>query len=779
VKKVKKIARVLTSMDATTVLAGETNVPTGCGFILTAGPPATIVSTGSKVGPTASPIVRRRKGKEVMVESDTPKKKKLQEQIDAQMARELEEQQEKEDLRMNKQIDRDVEVTRIHAEEEIQGQEQIDAQVARELEEQQEREDKRMTEQIARDVEVLVEDFIPMGSKEEVKRLKRKGFNLKQEKAKKQKTLEEVPDKEKSLEEIPEEKGEGSGTPTEPHHTPSQEAQPSPPTDISSSSIPTVIPIPTVTHSEPLPLRKYTRRARIAQSSALPPVADEPASPVRDVSKGEACPTDSGFMTDQDKATIDKSSTLPYDTAPRVTSPAAVEGTREVEINKLEERVKILEDNQGVIGARSADDAPIKGRRIDEVAVERTSEYTEEMATVLTSMDAATVFAGGIDVPTGSVTIPTTGPPVVDIHTSSDAVPTAKHPSDTKVLTMKMEILLEPTSNKILVGDISVCYQFFMDLLKNLDREDLNQLWVLVKEYLSIRLASSDKEMELWVELQRLYEPDPKDQLWAQTQNYMHAPIEWKLYDLSGVHHVTAKDKEICMLVEKDYPLRKGLALVMICYKLQVENYLQIAEDLIQKIYNIANSPRQQEGTSHCLKKNATARGKVLPLPEHYDICLTNNKKFNFSKYILDNLKKNLEGGVPFYMFPRAVTPLFDTMMVQAIEEVGGRKKERKESKETKVSPTEDLVPTTSNDPLLSGEDSMQLKELMILCTNLSNKVLDLENEVIEIKSSHQAKIAVLKSRVEKLNEENMSLTKELKSFTSKVESPAVKETVM
>nr|GEW18219.1 hypothetical protein [Tanacetum cinerariifolium] len=99
-------------------------------------------------------------------------------------------------------------------------------------------------------------------------------------------------------------------------------------------------------------------------------------------------------------------------------------------------------------------------------------------------------------------------------------------------------------------------------------REDLNQLWVLVKEYLSIRLASSDKEMELWVELKRLYEPDLEDQLWAQTQNYIHAPIEWKLYDLSRVHHVIAKDKEIFMLVEKDYPLRKGLALVMISYKL-------------------------------------------------------------------------------------------------------------------------------------------------------------------------------------------------------------------
>nr|GEU44558.1 zinc finger, SWIM-type [Tanacetum cinerariifolium] len=35
--------------------------------------------------------------------------------------------------------------------------------------------------------------------------------------------------------------------------------------------------------------------------------------------------------------------------------------------------------------------------------------------------------------------------------------------------------------------------------------------------------------------------------------------------------------------------------------------------------------------------------------------CLASNQKFNFSKYILDNLKKNLEAGVPFYMFPKFI----------------------------------------------------------------------------------------------------------------------------
>nr|GEX85524.1 hypothetical protein [Tanacetum cinerariifolium] len=143
---------------------------------------------------------------------------------------------------------------------------------------------------------------------------------------------------------------------------------------ISLLFIPTA-PIPPVTQPIITPIIQYSRRARIAQSSALPTIADEPASPVRDVSKGEACPTESGFIADQDRATIVKSSTLPHDSAPWVTSPAA-----------------------------------------DEV---------KEIARVLTSMNAATVLAGGIDVITGSGFIPTAGPPATVISTGSEVGPTA------------------------------------------------------------------------------------------------------------------------------------------------------------------------------------------------------------------------------------------------------------------------------------------------------------------------------------------------------------------
>nr|GEW75397.1 hypothetical protein [Tanacetum cinerariifolium] len=118
------------------------------------------------------------------------------------------------------------------------------------------------------------------------------------------------------------------------------------------------------------------------------------------------------------------------------------------------------------------------------------------------------------------------------------------------------------------------------------------QLWTLVKETPSIKPATKNKEKELWVELKRMFEPNFEDQLWTHNQAFIHDLFEWKLYDTCGVHHVFTKDQKIFMLVEKDYPLRNGLATVMICNKLQVEQYSQMANDLILKIHNITNSPR-------------------------------------------------------------------------------------------------------------------------------------------------------------------------------------------
>nr|GFB83936.1 hypothetical protein [Tanacetum cinerariifolium] len=113
--------------------------------------------------------------------------------------------------------------------------------------------------------------------------------------------------------------GEGSRTPAEPHHTPFPEVESSHPiiSSIPLPSIPTA-PIPTVTQPDTTPIIQYSRRARIAQSSALP----------------------------IDRATIAKSSTLPHDSAPRVTSPAADEGSSKEEAKRLKRKGINLEKEQ-------------------------------------------------------------------------------------------------------------------------------------------------------------------------------------------------------------------------------------------------------------------------------------------------------------------------------------------------------------------------------------------------------------------------------------------------
>ncbi|GKA15150.1 integrase, catalytic region, zinc finger, CCHC-type containing protein [Tanacetum coccineum] len=60
------------------------------------------------------------------------------------------------------------------------------------------------------------------------------------------------------------------------------------------------------------------------------------------------------------------------------------------------------------------------------------------------------------------------------------------------------------------------------------------------------------------------------------------------------IHHVSIeKGQDIFMLVEKDYPLIKGLATLMLCNKLRVDQQSEMADELLIKIYNIANRPRK------------------------------------------------------------------------------------------------------------------------------------------------------------------------------------------
>ncbi|GJV03254.1 hypothetical protein Tco_1336823, partial [Tanacetum coccineum] len=122
--------------------------------------------------------------------------------------------------------------------------------------------------------------------------------------------------------------------------------------------------------------------------------------------------------------------------------------------------------------------------------------------------------------------------------------------------------------------------------------DDLIKLWSLVQERYNSSGLTKDKEIELWVELKMLFEPDAENFL--ELQKYIHDPLKWWLYDMCAVHHVsTKKGQDIFMLVKKDYLLTKGLATLMLSNKLRVDQQSEMAYELLTKIYNIANKTRK------------------------------------------------------------------------------------------------------------------------------------------------------------------------------------------
>nr|GEV64723.1 hypothetical protein [Tanacetum cinerariifolium] len=492
--------------------------------------------------------------------------------------------------------------------------------------------------------------------------------------------------------------GEASGTLTEPHHTPSPEAPQSPQHDllssihlpVSTTTIPTVIPTKTP------PLRQYSRRARIAQSLALPTVADEPASPLGDDNQGEACPTVSGFEAEQDRANIIKTSTLPSDSTPRQDEMVSKIIAQDLEISTLKAMIKLLKDKDGGGNGPSRKDTTIKGRSLEtgeKAGIERStnkgSNDTEEMVNVLTSLDAVSILTSRVQVSVplavevATVSIPPAGEiPTVSIPTGSGVVPTAspilttatvatpyskRKDNYAKVLKYQSQ-QRKPLSKK-------QQREFYMSVLrshagwktknfKGMSLEEIREKFVLVwkqiEDFVPIGSKSkgerfkrkglrlehdspkkvktleevSEEDLKTMmqlvpveeVELKRLYEPDVEDQLWTHTQALIHDLVEWRLYDSCGVHHVLSGDQVIFLLVERDYPLRKGIAIVMIRNKLQVENYSQMENDLILKIHQIANSPRP---------RGIPTASDEFQLPEDFPTASEGSKMTTLAEHII------------------------------------------------------------------------------------------------------------------------------------------------
>nr|GEU60175.1 retrovirus-related Pol polyprotein from transposon TNT 1-94 [Tanacetum cinerariifolium] len=79
-------------------------------------------------------------------------------------------------------------------------------------------------------------------------------------------------------------------------------------------------------------------------------------------------------------------------------------------------------------------------------------------------------------------------------------------------------------------------YTSMINLLENIDREDLEALWKLVKDKHRNTRPEEGYERVLWGDLKVMFEPDIESEMWRQLQGY--DVTVWKLFFLSGVHFV-------------------------------------------------------------------------------------------------------------------------------------------------------------------------------------------------------------------------------------------------
>ncbi|GJX11414.1 hypothetical protein Tco_0201273 [Tanacetum coccineum] len=125
-------------------------------------------------------------------------------------------------------------------------------------------------------------------------------------------------------------------------------------------------------------------------------------------------------------------------------------------------------------------------------------------------------------------------------------------------------------------------YKILSEMLEDFDRQDVEDLYRLVKE----RFATSRPEgydLMLWGDLLTLFEPNEEDEIWKSQDDY--DVISWTLYDHCGVHILLMHNGiAIHMLTKKSYPLSQEMLSKMLSRRLEVDHETTRAFELLKFI---------------------------------------------------------------------------------------------------------------------------------------------------------------------------------------------------
>ncbi|GKA21097.1 hypothetical protein Tco_0701086 [Tanacetum coccineum] len=132
-------------------------------------------------------------------------------------------------------------------------------------------------------------------------------------------------------------------------------------------------------------------------------------------------------------------------------------------------------------------------------------------------------------------------------------------------------------------------YSSMIRMLQNIDKEDLETLWKLVKAKHGNIRPEEAYERVLWGDLKVMFEPDVESEVWRNLQGYN--VTVWKLFSSSGVHFVRFQNLHIFMLVEKKYPLTLATITKMLNKKLQTDHWNEMCYQLLKLITKQCKNP--------------------------------------------------------------------------------------------------------------------------------------------------------------------------------------------
>ncbi|GKA20705.1 hypothetical protein Tco_0700694 [Tanacetum coccineum] len=92
----------------------------------------------------------------------------------------------------------------------------------------------------------------------------------------------------------------------------------------------------------------------------------------------------------------------------------------------------------------------------------------------------------------------------------------------------------------------SQMYRIFSQMIKSFDREDLEDLYKLVKAKYGSTRPVEDMDLLLWNDMKIMFKPHVEDEVWKLKNGYK--VLEWKLYDSCGVHFLRMQSMQIYML---------------------------------------------------------------------------------------------------------------------------------------------------------------------------------------------------------------------------------------